>query len=119
MNANTFKIGDLLVQRLPFVVPKYQRSYAWEEEEINDFIRDLSLCASDRSAGKQRQHFFGGLVSVQHTAANVPGRNYEVVDGQQRLATFGILFKVLEKWNRLLSESAAAASDKEFAELLE
>jgi Protein of unknown function DUF262/Protein of unknown function (DUF1524) len=118
VNANTFKIGDLLAQRLPFVVPKYQRSYAWEDEEIQDFIRDLGLCTAVRSAGKTRQHFLGGIVSVQYVAANAPGRKYEVVDGQQRLATFGLLFKSLERWNRTLAEAATAAGDTDLSALL-
>ncbi len=44
------------------------------------------------------KHFFGGLVSVDLFAGNTAaGRIYEVVDGQQRLATFIITIALVVK----------------------
>lgn len=93
MDAKRLDVGTLLHARLPFMVPKYQRAYAWDAEEIEDFIGDLRSCWSIRDERNQaRPHFFGGIVSIQLTdASNVIGRRYEVIDGQQRLATFALL----------------------------
>lgn len=45
MKPTEVSIGDLLYQRMPFEVPKYQRAYAWDRTNIKDFVRDLlRLC---------------------------------------------------------------------------
>ena len=86
-------IGDLLSNRVPFEIPKYQRAYAWDKDEIDDFTHDvLSLFAYNQANPQNtRYHFFGGIVCIH---INVPatqfGRKFEVVDGQQRLATFAL-----------------------------
>ena len=41
MIPTELSFGDLLHQRQPFIIPKYQRAYAWGEEEIDDFTTDL------------------------------------------------------------------------------
>jgi hypothetical protein len=88
VEAKRLDIGTLLHARLPFMVPKYQRAYAWEQEEIEDFTEDLRRRWNNRETGAQpKPHFFGGIVSIQLTdATNVIGRRFEVIDGQQRLA---------------------------------
>jgi uncharacterized protein with ParB-like and HNH nuclease domain len=107
MHPERKTIGDLLYQRQPFVVPKYQRAYAWQREEIDDFVNDLRTCFDMRSNGQKRNHFFGGIVSVHHIApGTIAGRKYEVVDGQQRLATFSILFCLIAKAYDALAKKA-------------
>lgn len=98
------RIGDLIAQRKPFFVPIYQRTYAWEEEEIEDFIDDLRVIwqAQTNEPSAQVGHFFGGLVSVDQFAPHTStGRRFEIVDGQQRLATFiitiGHLISAMER----------------------
>ena len=110
MEAKRLDVGTLLHARLPFIVPKYQRAYAWEQEEIEDFIEDLRHRWSDRDKnGLSKPHFFGGIVSIQLTdASNVIGRRFEVIDGQQRLATFALLLWSLEEQYTRLSEEASA-----------
>ncbi len=94
-------VGDLIARRVPFIIPKYQRGYAWrKKEEIEDFISDIEILYKLRlKHGQQmKKHFFGGLVSVDRFAANsATGRVFEVVDGQQRLATFLITMSLMEK----------------------
>ena len=34
-------LGALFAQFTPFHVPAYQRAYAWEEEQIHQFVEDL------------------------------------------------------------------------------
>jgi hypothetical protein len=117
MNLSDLPVGDLFAVRPPFHVPTYQRSYAWEEEELNDFTEDLRSALKMREAGNPIQHFFGGIVSVYSTASNVYGRQYEIIDGQQRLATFGILFAKLKEANDVLSAVCLLGSEAELAEL--
>ncbi len=62
--------GELISRHIPFVVPKYQRPYAWEEGEVTDFIKDFKELYEGRlnDASHPKKHFFGGIVSVERYA---------------------------------------------------
>lgn len=62
-----------------FVVPPYQREYAWGVEEVNEFWLDL------RQAVGQQEYFLG-LVIVTEDADR-----RHLVDGQQRMLTITLL----------------------------
>lgn len=84
-------ISVLFEQNPTFEVPKYQREYAWDTEAIEDFVEDLKKCLETRLERRARNHFFGGIVSAR---LNVPGSSrpsYEIIDGQQRIASFVML----------------------------
>ena len=40
-------IGRMFEQNFLFEVPKYQRYYAWESEQVSDFIKDLDGILAD------------------------------------------------------------------------
>ena len=66
-----------------FTVPIYQRAYAWEERQCEDFLRDL---AEHPQSNPLRRHFLGTVL----LAAKPPGdfrSRFDIVDGQQRLTT--------------------------------
>lgn len=90
-------VSRLLSAQQTFEAPRYQRNYAWGADEIAAFLRDLEACIQRRLAGEERRHhFFGSVVTVD---APVPGSsrsNLQVVDGQQRLATFAMLVSQLK-----------------------
>lgn len=62
-------------------VPKYQRAFSWDAEQVAEFLADVNTAFSEGSP----EYFMGSLV-LQGTA-----KKYEVVDGQQRLTTAAIL----------------------------
>jgi len=78
-----------------FFVPDYQRGYAWEERQWNDLLEDLELLPVGRT------HFTGTLVLRRRNngGEHILNKNmqafdaYDVIDGQQRLATVVILLK--------------------------
>jgi hypothetical protein len=43
-------VGHLFGSNLIFRVPRYQRYYAWDAEQIADFLNDLELCCKARAA---------------------------------------------------------------------
>ncbi len=90
-----------------FFIPKYQRAYAWNSESVSDFVKDLKTCFEKRKSNLPINHFFGGILSVKHS---VPGtinqHEYEIIDGQQRIATFTLLVTCLIKiYKELATES--------------
>jgi len=102
---------DDILARSPFVVPRYQRAYDWDAEEVRDWARDLRALAAGRLNSARRRHFFGAVISVVHAATN----EFEVVDGQQRLATEILSLAELKARYEELAASAKAAGQKTVA----
>ena len=70
-----------------YMIPVYQRNYAWEEDEITALIKDVydSACKNPKAP-----YYIGTLVTYKRG-----DRVYEVIDGQQRLTTIYIILKAL------------------------
>lgn len=69
-----------------YVVPLYQRNYAWQEQQIRQLLQDIY----DNSKNPESRYYIGSLVVLQR-----PDGVYEVIDGQQRLTTLHIICKYL------------------------
>ena len=74
----------LFAKEVHYVIPRYQRAYAWEDKEIVQLIDDINDSTGD--------YYIGSLV-----VAKVKDKveTYEVVDGQQRLTTLYLLLHYL------------------------
>lgn len=120
INPAQVSIGELLSNRGTFTVPKYQRNYAWDENQIASFLKDLDLCRSARLADseKPRHHFFGGIVTASAPVTGSTRQNNELIDGQQRLATFKMLMVQLRQAMLRLSHAAQQAGDAQVHEFL-
>lgn len=68
----------LLANKL--VVPKYQRAFSWEEEQVSSFLSDVNSAYS-----KGEVEYFMGTVVLQGAESK-----YSIVDGQQRLTTASV-----------------------------
>jgi hypothetical protein len=70
-----------------YMIPVYQRNYAWEEDEITALIKDVydSACKNPKAP-----YYIGTLVTYKRGDSE-----YEVIDGQQRLTTIYIILKAL------------------------
>jgi uncharacterized protein with ParB-like and HNH nuclease domain len=89
-----------------FRVPDYQRGYAWETPQWDDFLEDLEYL----SPGK---HHYTGTVILHQQAKNLRDEEgkthslFDIVDGQQRLTTVVILLSCIssefEKTNTTLA----------------
>ena len=66
-------------------VPVYQRSYAWDKQEVSEYWDDLV------SAFNRKSDYFLGT-SVLTTEAD---GKLTIIDGQQRLATTAMLFAAI------------------------
>jgi hypothetical protein len=71
-----------------YIVPIYQRNYAWGQSEIEQLMQDVWDVAR---RGKQENYYIGSLVTYVR-AEGV----FETIDGQQRLTTLSILLAVLK-----------------------
>lgn len=85
-----------------YVIPRYQRAYAWEDKEIIQLIDDINDIEY-----KETVYYIGSLVVAQ-----VKGKEntYEVVDGQQRLTTLYLLLQYLVSLEALNGELSKTLS---------
>ena len=117
MNPVYQSVSELFENKTCYFIPKYQRAYVWGEEQVNDFVDDLSTAFDRRKNGRPKKHFFGGIVTVN---ALYPGthtiRRYEVIDGQQRLSTFCLLGNIILKKYRELHTKAKEEENNEICE---
>lgn len=82
-------IKDLLNGGVDYVIPMYQRNYAWDEGEITQLIQDV---IDYLPAG--RNYYIGTLVVFERTEDK--RTIYETIDGQQRLTTLSLLASYLK-----------------------
>lgn len=88
-------IGHQLEDRF-MLVPIYQRSYSWRDDEVRDFCSDIrSAFSSDPS------EYFLGTVILSKEGSD--GR-YTIIDGQQRMATTSILFGAIRDYFTKMGE---------------
>lgn len=86
-------------ERINFLIPNYQRLYTWKENETRPFIETLEeLCKLAAEGKLEDDNYFGHMIIHENESENA---TFDIVDGQQRITTFTILFKVLleEKGN--------------------
>ena len=85
-------IASILKDKNSFV-PKYQRSYAWKEENVTHFLQDIGAAIQNSAS----EYFLGSVVISEREE----GRP-EIVDGQQRLATTLIILAAIRDYFYLL-----------------
>ena len=73
--------------RKQFIIPVYQRAYAWEEKEWATFLNDLL----EQLEG-QNNYFYGNI--LLEADKNI-SQKFEVIDGQQRITTLSIFIRAL------------------------
>ncbi|MES2443374.1 MAG: DUF262 domain-containing HNH endonuclease family protein [Pseudomonadota bacterium] len=119
IGSDHYTIQQLFTQNPVFRTPRYQRNYAWRSDEIQAFLRDLTLCLRSREQGKRRPHFLGSLVTVQARAGGRARHHCQVIDGQQRLATFVMLASQLRQTMEVEAARLQQAGDQDRASYLE
>ncbi len=90
---NTVNIRELF-SKSPFLIPIYQRNYAWETKEVKQLLQDIADYAQNHH---DWEYFIGTLIVLwneNHSA-------YETIDGQQRLTTLYIILCALKNWQEL------------------
>lgn len=71
-----------------YAVPHYQRDYTWNQDQWAELWNDITTAFNGN-----KEYFLGSFVL---NTENLDSQGlYEIVDGQQRLTTFTILFSVI------------------------
>ncbi|MDU9702031.1 DUF262 domain-containing protein [Helicobacter pylori] len=83
---------DGVIEKGVFEIPSYQRGYAWQERQLKDFWNDLEHVSK---LGNQF-HYMHSL-TLRKCENELEDSAFEIIDGQQRLATSLILLGLLAK----------------------
>ncbi len=84
---------DAVIEKGVFEIPNYQRGYAWQEKwQLSDFWNDLMhVCELEN-----KFHYMHSL-TLRELENEFENSAFEIIDGQQRLATSLILLGLLAK----------------------
>jgi Protein of unknown function DUF262/Protein of unknown function (DUF1524) len=83
-------IKELLNGEVDYIIPMYQRNYAWEEGEVTQLIQDV---IDYQPGGK---NYYIGTLVVSERQDESRRIVYETIDGQQRLTTLSLLATYLK-----------------------
>lgn len=86
-NPKSISIKEIADKQTQYIVPIYQRNYAWGKDEIDALVQDIRTAQERRP---KQNYYIGSLVVYKRSDGS-----YEVIDGQQRLTTLSILLAAL------------------------
>ena len=75
--------------KIKYVIPKYQREYAWKREQVEELLNDL--------LENQEGYFLGTILCVNKTTDTLEENPLEIIDGQQRLTTISLFYAAIYK----------------------
>lgn len=75
-----------LFNKHDYIIPLYQRAFAWKDKEISQLIDDINDCETNIS-----HYYLGSLIVSENKNGKL-----EVIDGQQRLTALYLLLNYLK-----------------------
>ena len=83
-------IKEIFDGQYKYIVPLYQRNFAWRQEQIEQLLQDVYEAFKEYKEKKTGNYFIGSLVVLKR-----PNGDFEVIDGQQRLTTLSLVTKIM------------------------
>ena len=74
-----------------YMVPAYQRNFAWTEKEIGELLTDLMTFFE---SSKDPYYLLGDVIVVDSASSDY---DFEIIDGQQRISSLMLLFASIYK----------------------
>lgn len=97
INVNKLTVLEFLAtgQKIPFLIPEYQRPYSWSDDEINTLFDDIWGFSIEHTKANGAQTYFLGCV-VSYLEKNPDNINVrQIIDGQQRLTSLFLLLRAI------------------------
>ena len=91
--VKTLTVSDLFdnENKCNYIIPIYQRNYAWGDDEISSLLQDIKN-ACEKNKEQDKNYYIGSLVVYCRDNGD-----FEVIDGQQRLTTLTLIMHHLDK----------------------
>lgn len=105
-------IGLLSDKKADFLIPDYQRPYAWNEEQCQTLWDDIFLFSfpdnNYEAFDENEEYFLGSIVTYK----NDSGKS-EVIDGQQRLTTLMLILRAFyDKFSNMQDKNSILTRDR-------
>ena len=99
IEVNKSSIKELLMTGIKekFLIPEYQRPYAWTDEQVITLFDDLKEYTNNQN---ESSYFLGCIVSFTNE-----NKEQEIIDGQQRITTLLLLLRAIHKKLQKMSDS--------------
>lgn len=113
LNVDQKSIYELLSDRkADYIIPDYQRPYAWDEDNCQTLWDDIfSFAIPDNDATKfdtNDEYFLGSIVTFENDK-----KQQEVIDGQQRLTTFMLLLRAFyDRFTQMQNQDSKDFSER-------
>lgn len=109
LNIDQKTVKDLFsAKKTKFLIPDYQRPYAWGEDECQTLWEDLFNFSfpednCDNFDSESDEYFLGPIVTFKNNAGDM-----EIIDGQQRLTTLMLLLRAFyDKFKNMKDDKSA------------
>lgn len=73
-----------------FIIPEYQRPYAWSDEQIQVLFDDLTEYTLNTTEDENNTYFLGTIVAYENE-----NKEQEIIDGQQRITSLLLLLRAI------------------------
>lgn len=104
MKSHVTTIANMLEPNTEYVIPQFQREYAWQREQwlpLWDDIHNVAQNIANALAPESvPPHFMGPIVMQQRQDQTESRDSYIIVDGQQRLTTIIIVLRAFANASR-------------------
>lgn len=95
VRIKTVCIGDLL--EYEFYIPDYQRGYRWTATEVRELLNDLKEYQETHTKDSPPYYLQPLVVKKRKEKSSKGEQKYEVIDGQQRLTTIGLILHYISQ----------------------
>ena len=95
MGNNAKNIKEILAND-NYIIPRYQRNYAWGKAEISQLIKDI-VEFFPKENNEKKSYYLGSLVCFKREDGS-----FELIDGQQRHTTITLINLVLKNWQNVI-----------------
>ncbi|MCC4771139.1 DUF262 domain-containing protein [Methanosarcina sp. DH2] len=96
IRSELITLSDIVETNSFFTIPIYQRMYVWGDDQVRTLLSDLLTAYQEK-----KDIFYLGSILVVEGDEIDNGRNFELIDGQQRLTTLWMMSLV---WQRELKQ---------------
>lgn len=108
MEPTNQTFGELIGNGVKYQVPRFQRDYAWSQEQWEDLWADIETIE------EEKYHYMGYIVLQRKSQ-----HDFEVIDGQQRLITLSLIaLAAIKNIQDLVKNDIEAEQNKERVEVL-
>ncbi len=105
MENNAKNIKDILAKDV-YIIPRYQRNYAWGKAEISQLIKDIEEFFPKENT-ENKSYYLGSLVCFKREDGS-----FELIDGQQRHTTLTLINLVLKNWQNTVNGIVSVSNSK-------